>query len=170
MIRECEPGESETVYEIVNDAAQAYKGAIPVDCWNDPYMPKEELIHEIKNGVRFWGYEEDGQLLGVMGLQNVDDVALIRHAYVRTEKRNTGIGGKLITHLKTLTNKPLLIGTWAAADWAIRFYEKHGFKVVSIEEKNSLLKKYWNITERQVETSVVLAEAEINTPERVTYL
>jgi len=121
-------------------------------------MPQEELLHEIKEGVRFWGYEEDGQLLGVMGLQNVDDVVLIRHAYVRTEKRNSGIGGKLITHLKSLTNKPLLIGTWAAADWAIRFYEKHGFKVVSIDEKNNLLKKYWNITERQVETSVVLAE------------
>jgi N-acetylglutamate synthase-like GNAT family acetyltransferase len=159
LIRECEPLESETVYEIVNDATQAYKGVIPVDCWHEPYMPKEELLHEIKEGVRFWGYEEDGKLLGVMGLQDVGDVALIRHAYVRTEKRNSGIGGKLIAHLKTLTNKPLLIGTWAAADWAIRFYEKHGFKVVSLEEKNNLLKKYWNISERQLETSVVLAEA-----------
>ena len=159
MIRECEPLESETVYEIVNDAAQAYKGVIPVDCWHEPYMPKDELLREIKEGVRFWGYEEGGKLLGVMGLQDVDDVALIRHAYVRTEKRNLGIGGKLIAHLKTLTNKPLLIGTWVAADWAIRFYEKHGFKVVSLEEKNNLLKKYWNISERQLETSVVLAEA-----------
>jgi len=121
-------------------------------------MPKEELLHEIKHGVQFWGYEEDGKLIGVMGLQDVDDVALIRHAYVRTEKRNSGIGGKLITHLKTLTNKPLLIGTWAAADWAIKFYEKHGFKAVSIDDKNYLLKKYWNISEHQVETSVVLAE------------
>ena len=159
MIRECEPLESETVYEIVNDAAQAYKGVIPVDCWHEPYMPKDKLLHEIKEGVRFWGYEEDGKLLGVMGLQDVDDVSLIRHAYVRTEKRNSGIGGKLISHLKTLTNKPLLIGTWAAADWAIRFYEKHGFKVISLEEKNNSLKKYWNISERQLETSVVLAEA-----------
>ena len=158
MIRECVPSESETIYEIVNDAAQAYKGVIPVDCWNEPYMPKEELLHEIKHGVQFWGYEEDGKLIGVMGLQDVDDVALIRHAYVRTEKRNSGIGGKLITHLKTLTNKPLLIGTWAAADWAIKFYEKHGFKAVSIDDKNYLLKKYWNISEHQVETSVVLAE------------
>ncbi len=159
MIRECEPRETETVYEIVNDAAQAYKGVIPVDCWNEPYMPQEELLHEIKEGVRFWGYEEDGLLLGVMGLQDVEDVVLIRHAYVRTENRNSGIGRKLITHLKSLTNKPILIGTWATAVWAIRFYEKHGFKVVSIDKKNNLLKKYWNITERQVETSVVLAEA-----------
>ncbi|KUO72029.1 MAG: GNAT family acetyltransferase [Desulfosporosinus sp. BRH_c37] len=158
MIRECEPRQSETIYEIVNDAAQAYKGVIPVDCWNEPYMPIEELLHEIKEGVQFWGYEEDGKLLGVMGIQDVDDVSLIRHAYVRTEKRNSGIGGKLITHLKTLTNKPLLIGTWSAANWAIRFYEKHGFKVVSIEEKNNLLKKYWNVSERQVETSVVLVQ------------
>lgn len=135
MIRQCEPLESDTVYEIVNDAAQAYKGVIPVDCWHEPYMRSDELLHEIREGVRFWGYEEDGELLGVMGLQDVDDVALIRHAYVRTEKRNSGIGGKLIGHLKTLTNKPLLVGTWAAADWAIRFYEKHGFKVVSLEEK-----------------------------------
>ncbi|UWG98974.1 GNAT family N-acetyltransferase [Dehalobacter sp. DCM] len=159
MIRQCEPSESEILYEIVNDAAQAYQGVIPIDCWNEPYMPKEELLHEISQGVRFWGLEEDGQLLGIMGIQDVNDVTLIRHAYVRTERRNSGIGGKLISHLKTLTNKPLLIGTWAAADWAIRFYEKHGFKVVSIEEKNNLLRKYWNISERQVETSVVLAEA-----------
>lgn len=122
-------------------------------------MTKEKLLHEIEEGVEFWGYEEDGQLQGVMGLQLVDDVTLIRHAYVRTVKRNSGIGGKLLSHLKTLTNRPILIGTWAAADWAIRFYEKYGFKVVSSEEKNILLRKYWNIPDRQVETSVVLAEA-----------
>lgn len=113
----------------------------------------------IGEGIEFWGYEEEGQLLGVMGLQQVDDVTLIRHAYVRTIKRNSGIGGKLIHHLKTLTDKPILIGTWAAADWAIRFYEKHEFRVVPTEEKNILLKRYWNIPDRQVETSVVLAEA-----------
>jgi len=125
-------------------------------------MPLEELLHEINEGVEFWGYEEDGKLLGVMGLQQLVDVTLIRHAYVRTAKRNLGIGGKLITYLKNLTNKPLLIGTWTAADWAIRFYEKHGFKVVSIEEKNRLLRKYWKIPERQVETSVVLVEVQSN--------
>lgn len=158
MIRKCELRDSETIYEIINDAAQAYKGIIPDDCWKEPYMSKEHLLQEIEAGVQFWGYLEDGQLIGVMGIQDVADVSLIRHAYVRTEKRNLGIGGKLIAHLKTLTNKPLLIGTWAAANWAIGFYEKHGFKVVSIEEKNSLLKKYWNISERQIETSVVLAQ------------
>jgi len=158
LIRECNPNDNDIIFEIVNDAAQAYKGVIPDDCWNEPYMSKEELLHEIKDGVKFWGYEVDGKLIGVMGLQDVDDVSLIRHAYVRTEKRNTGIGSKLITHLKTLTNKPILIGTWAAADWAIRFYEKHGFKVVSIEDKDNLLRKYWNISERQVETSVVLVD------------
>lgn len=159
MIRQCLLSESEIIFDIVNDAAQAYKGIIPIDRWKEPYMSKEKLLHEIEEGVEFWGYEEAGQLLGVMGLQLVDDVTLIRHAYVKTVKRNSGIGGKLLAHLKTLTNKPILIGTWAAADWAIRFYEKHGFKVVSVEEKNILLRKYWNIPDRQVDTSVVLVEA-----------
>ncbi|WP_291300038.1 GNAT family N-acetyltransferase [Desulfosporosinus sp. BICA1-9] len=118
-------------------------------------MTKEELQQQIEEGVEFWGYEEDGQLLGVMGIQPVNDVTLIRHAYVQTVKRNSGIGGKLLSHLKTLTSKPILIGTWAAADWAIKFYQKHGFRVVSREEKNSLLRKYWTIPDRQVETSVV---------------
>lgn len=161
MIRLCELNESEIILNIVNDAAQAYKGIIPMDRWNEPYMTKEKLQHEIEEGVEFWGYEEDGQLLGVMGIQLVNDVTLIRHAYVTTVKRNSGIGGKLLSHLKTLTNQPILIGTWAAADWAIRFYEKYGFKVVGMEDKNTLLRKYWNIPDRQVETSVVLAEAKI---------
>ncbi|HWQ72849.1 MAG TPA: GNAT family N-acetyltransferase [Desulfitobacteriaceae bacterium] len=158
MIRKCESGDEKVIYEIVNDAAQAYKGVIPQDCWQEPYMPFEELLHELDEGVEFWGYEKDGTLLGVMGLQQMNDVSLIRHAYVRTANRNSGIGGKLITYLRTLTNKPLLIGTWAAADWAIRFYEKYGFKAVSNEEKNKLLRKYWKISDRQIETSVVLAE------------
>ncbi len=149
MIRSCGLREHEIIYNIVNDAAQAYKGIIPADRWKEPYVSKEKLLHEIEEGVEFWGYEEDGQLQGGMGLQLVDNVTLIRHAYVRTVKRNSGIGGKLLSHLKTLTKKPILIGTWAAADWAIRFYEKHGFIVVSTEEKNILLKKYWNIPERQ---------------------
>jgi N-acetylglutamate synthase-like GNAT family acetyltransferase len=158
MIRQCKPNDFETICEIVNDAAQAYKGIIPADRWHEPYMPREELQHEIDAGVRFWGYEESGKLIGVMGIQDVQEVTLIRHAYVRTAQRRNGIGGKLLSHLLTLSERPILIGTWAAATWAIRFYEKHGFHLVSEEEKNRLLKKYWSIPERQVETSVVLAE------------
>ena len=122
-------------------------------------MLERELRHELADGVVFWGYEENGELVGVMGSQDVADVTLIRHAYVRTARRNRGIGTSLLTHLRTLTAKPILIGTWATASWAIRFYEKHGFAMISGEEKNRLLRKYWSIPERQVETSVVLAEA-----------
>ena len=157
MIRPCEETDFDTIYEIVNDAAQAYKGVIPPDRWHEPYMPREELRHEIDAGVVFWGYEEDGALIGVMGIQPVQDVTLIRHAYVRTARRNQGIGGELLAHLRTLTDRPILIGTWADARWAIRFYKKHGFRLVTPEEKERLLKKYWSIPARQVETSVVLA-------------
>ena len=158
MIRKCHDGDFETIFEIVNDAAQAYKGVIPTDCWHEPYMSREYLRHEMDSGVVFWGYEEDGGLIGVMGIQDVKDVTLIRHAYVRTSYRNHGIGGKLISHLMTLISRPALVGTWAAAVWAIRFYEKHGFRLVTREEKDLLLGKYWSITERQTETSVVLAD------------
>ncbi len=158
MIRTCDPSEFEVICEIINDAAQAYRGVIPADRWKDPYMPREELRHEIDEGIVFWGYEEEGCLLGVMGLQPVQDVTLIRHSYVRTAWRNQGIGGKLLSHLKAQTDRPLLVGTWAAILWAIRFYEKHGFRLVSPGEKNRLLKKYWSIPDRQVETSVVLAD------------
>jgi GNAT superfamily N-acetyltransferase len=158
VIRLCVDSDFETIYEIVNDAAQAYQGIIPADRWHEPYMPREELQHEIEGGVWFWGYEEEGELIGVMGIQDVQDVTLIRHAYVRTARRGQGIGSKLLSHLRTLTDRSILIGTWAAATWAIRFYEKHGFRLVSQEEKNRLLKAYWSIPERQVETSVVLAE------------
>ncbi len=158
MIRRCDDKEFDGILSIINDAAQAYKGVIPVECWKEPYMPKEYLRHEIDTGVVFWGYEEKGDLLGVMGIQDVLDVTLIRHAYVRTSNRNHGIGGKLITHLKTLTTRPTLVGTWAAATWAIRFYEKHGFRLVTWEEKERLLRKYWSIPNRQTETSVVLAD------------
>ncbi len=158
MIRLCNDSEFDTIYKIVNDAARAYRGIIPADRWKEPYMPRGELWHEMDAGVVFWGYEEDGELIGVMGIQHVQDVTLIRHAYVRTARRNQGIGGKLLSHLRKQTERPLLIGTWAGAVWAIRFYEKHGFRLVTEEEKNRLLKKYWSIPERQVETSVVLAE------------
>jgi len=158
MIRKCDDRDFETIYEIINEAAQAYKGHIPADCWKEPYMPREELNHEIETGVQFWGFEEDGELLGVMGIQAVQDVTLIRHAYVRTAKQNKGIGAKLLSHLRALTSRPILVGTWVDATWAIRFYENHGFRLVTPDEKDRLLRKYWSVPERQIETSVVLAE------------
>jgi N-acetylglutamate synthase-like GNAT family acetyltransferase len=157
MIRECTQSDLTTILEIINDAAQAYKGVIPDDCWNEPYMPSQELSQEIEDGVDFWGLEQDGQLLGIMGVQDKGNLSLIRHAYIRTQAQKLGIGTKLLQHLESITEKPMLIGTWAAASWAISFYEKHGYTTVSEEEKNRLLRKYWSIPERQIETSVVLA-------------
>jgi N-acetylglutamate synthase-like GNAT family acetyltransferase len=159
MIRKCEDGNFEALYAIINDAAQAYKGVIPADRWHEPYMGQEELRREIFQGVVFWGYEDEGKLLGIMGLQDVQDVTLIRHAYVCTGRRRRGVGGELLRFLLGQTAKPALIGTWAAATWAVAFYPKHGFTRVTEREKNFLLKKYWTIPERQVETSVVLADA-----------
>ena len=158
MIRQCDSSDFEMIYEIINEAAQAYRGIIPEDRWKEPYMPRDELRHEIAAGVEFWGYEAQGELVGVMGIQPVHDVTLVRHSYVRTAKQGQGMGGKLLSHLRTMTSSPILIGTWADATWAIRFYEKHGFVLVSPEEKTRLLKKYWSIPDRQIETSVVLAE------------
>ena len=157
MIRECTESDSQLIFEIINDAAQAYKEVIPDDRWHDPYMSFEELGKEIESGVVFWGLEHDEQLLGVMGIQDKGEVTLIRHAYVRTQAQKLGIGTKLLQYLESLTKKPILIGTWAAASWAISFYEKNGYTLLSEEEKNLLLRKYWSIPERQVETSVVLA-------------
>lgn len=148
----------ETIYEIINDAAMAYEGIIPADLWREPYMPGEELALEIKHGVRFYCYRERGAITGVMGIQDRNDVNLIRHAYVRTNRRNKGVGGSLLRHLMNNSEKPILVGTWRAAEWAIRFYEKHGFVLVSQDQKTALLRKYWNIPERQIETSVVLAD------------
>jgi len=160
MIRKCTHEDFEAMLEIINDAAQAYKGAIPADCWHEPYMPREELWHEICDGVKFWGLEEKGVLKGVMGIQDKDDVTLIRHAYVRTRERGKGIGGKLLNYLLPLAAHPVLIGTWEAAVWAIGFYEKHGFSMVSPAKKDRLLDTYWKISPRQRETSVVLARKE----------
>ncbi len=158
VIRRCRDGDLEAVHSIINDAATAYKGVIPADRWHEPYLSREELRREIDSGVVFWGYEEDGELIGVMGIQDAGDVTLFRHAYVRTGMRNRGIGGKLLSFLCGQTSRPVLIGAWAAAHWAIRFYEKNGFRLVTSEEKNRLLRKYWSIPERQTETSVVLAD------------
>jgi len=156
MIRLCTDSDVPSIYAIVNDAAQAYKGVIPADRWHEPYMPLEELKEEIAAGVKIWGYEDGGQLAGVMGMQPVKDVTLIRHAYVKTKMRNQGIGGKLLKHLLQQLEGKILVGTWKAAVWAIRFYETHGFELVDEEEKNRLLKAYWDIPERQIDTSVVL--------------
>jgi len=156
MIRQCTVTDIDAMFQIINDAASAYKGIIPEDRYHEPYMALDELTHEISDGVTFWGYEEDDQLIGVMGIQDKGDVSLIRHAYVRTNLRNSGVGTKLLSHLTGLTSKPILIGTWDSATWAIRFYEKNGFYLVSYEEKETLLQKYWNVPRRQIETSVVL--------------
>jgi N-acetylglutamate synthase-like GNAT family acetyltransferase len=158
MIRECSDSDINTIFEIINDAARAYKGVIPADRWHEPYMALDELRAEIEDGIVFWGFERGGQLVGVMGIQNKGNVTLIRHAYVSSRAQQQGIGKKLLRHLENMTNKPILIGTWAAASWAISFYEKNGYTLVSEAEKKHLLEKYWSIPVRQVETSVVLAK------------
>jgi GNAT superfamily N-acetyltransferase len=158
MIRRCDDRDFELIWAIINDGAQAYKGVIPEDRWTEPYMSKSELCHEIDDGVAFWGYEEGGKLAGVMGFQQVQDVTLIRHAYVATSKQKGGIGSQLLSHLRKLTPGPVLIGTWSDAVWAIRFYERHGFRIVRPQQKELLLRRYWTVPERQIETSVVLAD------------
>ena len=155
-IRPCGDDEHPAILAIVNAAAEAYRGVIPADRWREPYMPADELDHEIVAGVAFWGYEDDGELAGIMGIQPVRDVELIRHAYTAPASQGRGFGGALLTELMGRSTRPLLVGTWAAAAWAIRFYERHGFSAVSVERKTELLREYWTIPERQVETSVVL--------------
>ncbi len=156
-VRPCRDDERAAVLAIVNAAAEAYRGVIPPDRWHEPYMPRDELDNEIAADVVLWGYEEDGKLVAVMGLQSVRDVDLIRHAYVLPGSQRRGIGGVLLSHLRRLSARPMLVGTWAAADWAIRFYRGHGFEPVSPARKIVLLKTYWRIPDRQIETSVVLA-------------
>ena len=146
------------IWAIINDAASSYRGVIPADRWHDPYMPATELLKEIASGVVFWVAEEGGELLGVMGIQDKGDVALVRHAYVAPDTQRSGVGTKLLRHVEALTNKPILIGTWADASWAVDFYQRNGFTVLPEDEKDRLLQKYWSIPERQVETSVVLAD------------
>lgn len=144
---------------VINAAAQAYRGAIPADRWHEPYMPAEELENEIAAGVVFWVAQQDARLAGLMGIQDKGDVALVRHAYVLPGEQGKGIGKALLHHVLELAGKPVLVGTWAAASWAIEFYRRNGFSVVSAREKDALLRKYWSIPERQIETSVVLADA-----------
>ena len=158
MIRLCDQRDFEQIWAIINDGARAYEGIIPADRLAQPYMSKEELQHEIEAGVVFSGYEDTGALEGVMGIQHVQDVTLIRHAYVRSGNQKRGIGTQLLLHLLNTATRPVLIGTWADAAWAIGFYEKHGFQTVTHEEKERLLRRYWKIPERQIETSVVLAD------------
>jgi GNAT superfamily N-acetyltransferase len=150
------------MHAIINDAAQAYRGVIPADRWHDPYMSEEDLAAEIRAGVRFNGWEEDGALIGIMGIQDKSEVLLIRHAYVRTSARNRGFGTRLLQHLQSAAGKPVLVGTWAAADWAIRFYESNGFRLIRGAEGDRLLHKFWSIPEPQIRASVVLANAAWN--------
>lgn len=162
MIRECLESELGTIYEIINDSAMAYKDRIPADRWKDPYMTMDELKEQIRDGVVFYCFEDGDRLLGVMGIQDREDVKLIRHAYVRTSARRGGIGVQLLNYLQKGQKKPVLIGTWADATWAIDFYQKNGFHQVEPEERKFLLKKYWTVPERQIETSVVLVDERYN--------
>ena len=166
-IRPCREDESPIVSAIVNAAAEAYRGVIPADRWHDPYMSLRELDSEISAGVVFWAYESEGEVIGVMGIQPVRDVDLIRHAYVRPGAQRRGIGAALISHIRSLSSRQMLVGTWAAATWAIAFYQRHGFALVSPEEKTALLKSYWTIPERQIETSVVLANPPLSADVRL---
>lgn len=160
MIRPCKDRDLDEIWSIINEGAEAYKGVIPADCLREPYMSFEELTHETEAGVRFWGYETEDTLVAVMGIQQVQDVTLVRHAYVRSASQKQGIGGQLLAYLLERVDGPVLIGAWADAVWAIRFYEKHGFQLVSPQDKHRLLTKYWSVSERQIETSVVLANQE----------
>jgi GNAT superfamily N-acetyltransferase len=151
--------DSEMIWTIINDRAQANKGVIPADQWTEPYMSREEMQREISDGVVFWGFEDGGELVGVMGIQKIQDVTLIRHSYVRSSWQKRGIGAQLLAHLRGLTNDPILVGTWADAVWAIRFYKKHGFRMVSFADKELLLRKYRKIPVRQIESSILLADS-----------
>jgi GNAT superfamily N-acetyltransferase len=158
LIRKIRETELVDALAIVNAAAQAYQGVIPADRWREPYMPADELQEQIADGVIFWVAEEDGRLLGVMGIQDKGDVALVRHAYVMPSLQRKGVGTQLLRHVESLTSKPVLIGTWAAASWAIEFYRRNGYAIVPNGDKDSLLRNYWSIPARQIETSVVLAD------------
>jgi len=156
-IRLCGEQDLATMLAIINDAAVAYRGVIPPDCWHEPYMPESELRAEIAAGVEFWGLDTDEGLIGLMGMQPVRDVDLIRHAYVRTDKQRHGVGAQLIEYLRRRSPRRMLVGTWAAATWAISFYQRHGFELVPRADTAALFRTYWTIPQRQIETSVVLS-------------
>jgi GNAT superfamily N-acetyltransferase len=156
-VRRCRKDERSVISGIINAASEAYRGVIPPDRWHDPYMSLLELDSEISAGVAFWAYDSEGEVIGVMGIQPVRDVDLIRHAYVRPGNQRRGVGTALISHIRSMSPRQMLVGTWAAATWAIAFYQRHGFELVSAAQKTSLLETYWTISERQIETSVVLA-------------
>ena len=158
-VRRCRPDETATILAIVNAAAEAYRDVIPPDRWHEPYMSAEQLARDVAAGIEFWGYELEGKLIGVMGIQSVRDVDLIRHAYVRPGSQRLGVGAALIAHLRGLSTRRLLVGTWADASWAIRFYQREGFTLVAPPQTAALLRSYWDIPERQIETSVVLERA-----------
>ncbi|HUQ80370.1 MAG TPA: GNAT family N-acetyltransferase [Gemmatimonadaceae bacterium] len=161
-IRLCRPEDFPTILAIVNSAAERYRGAIPVDCWHEPYMPAAQLERDVAAGVTFWGcMDEGGELVGVMGIQPVRDADLVRHAYVRPDRQGSGVGSRLLAHLESLTSRRILIGTWADAAWAIRFYQSHGYALVPQSETAELLRTYWTVSPRQIETSVVLAKPPI---------
>ena len=162
-IRPCGDEDREAIFAIVNAAAEAYRGVIPADRWHEPYMPMDELDGEIAAGVEFWGYEDGGELLGIMGIQRLGDVDLVRHAYVLPGSQGRGVGGALLDYLMEMAERPVLVGTWAAAEWAIGFYRRHGFEQVTPAEKDELLRRHWNIPERQIETSVVLIRSRSGT-------
>jgi len=162
-VRPCREDERPVIADIINAAAEVYRGVIPADRWHEPYMSPHELDAEIFAGVAFWAYESDAGVVGVMGIQPVRDVDLIRHAYVRPGSQRHGVGAALIAHIRSLTTRRMLVGTWAAAVWAVHFYQRHGFVLVSPEQKIALLKSYWTIPTRQIETSVVLANPALST-------
>lgn len=157
IIRPCTPEDMPELCSVINDAAQVYKGVIPADRWHTPYMSMEDLEREISDGVHFSCFESTRKIHGVMGIQDRGDVTLIRHAYVLTEHHKQGVGTQLLRNAELATDKPILVGTWMAAAWAIGFYSKNGYRLLSREETDLLLRKYWRVPERQIETSVVLA-------------
>jgi GNAT superfamily N-acetyltransferase len=159
VIRPCDPADAEAIFDVINDGANAYRGVIAEDRWHEPYMSREELAREIASGVMFSGFYEGAQLAAVMGLQFVKDVALVRHAYTRTASQRRGLGARLLSHVRSQTDRPFLIGTWTAATWAIRFYEREGFTLVRREDTPVLLQRYWSIPDRQIDESVVLADS-----------
>lgn len=167
-VRRCGEADFDAILAVIDDGAEAYRGVIPADCWHEPYMPAAELEREIAAGVVFWGIDEGGRLAAVMGLQEVEDVALIRHAYVRRAAQRRGLGSALLNELRARSDRPLLVGTWAAAEWAVRFYARHGFEAVPASETADLLRRYWVVPERQIETSVVLADAAWRAPRRLS--